>query len=1208
MIGDAQDRPDAGRHEEGSTEPSEHRSEQDRWLRIGALFDQALELPADQRCGWLAEVCPGDPEVRREVESMLSAHDRAEGILEHSVPPVVSTLAELTGRGLSMLDGLSELGGRPVPVDQEDPSGRRVGPYRLLREVGRGGMGVVYQARDSRLDRDVALKFLPASMAASREGQTRFLAEARAASALDHPAICTLYDLGETDDGRLYIVMAFYPGQTLADRLAEGPLPLDLALRLARQVAEGLGRAHEAGILHRDVKPANLLITERQEIKILDFGIAKLESGATLTRPGALMGTLAYMSPEQFRGDELDARSDLWSLGAVLYEMIAGRRPFEGPHPAATMESILGREPAALREVRPEVPAAVATVVHRLLAKEPSRRYGSAAELVLALRAAEEQITVPDHPPRPRSPARLPVPLTRFVGREDEVRRVRDLLSKARLVTLTGPGGTGKSRLALEVARRAGPDFPDGAHFVSLSGVAAPELVTSAIASALEVTVAPERSLLESIQQSLADREVLLVLDNFEHVVKAAPQVVELLMACRGLKILVTSRVALRLSAEHELPVPPLPLPDLRGPSAVETLSRSAAVELFAERARAVRPDFELTESNAEAVAEIAVRLDGLPLAIELAAARVKLFPPRTLLERLKSGLDLLSGGARDLPDRHRTLRRALDWSYELLDEEEQRFFRRVAVLVDELSLEAAEAVCGDLPLEVTEGLAVLVEQSLLQQREGRDGEPRFSLLGTVRTFALEKLRQAGEEETARRAHTRWCLELAERAEPELTGADQGVWLDRLEENHGNLRAALDRAERQREVRTGLRLGAALWRFWLARGHLEEGSGRLERLLELPEEGGPSRLRALALNGLGTLSHNRGKNREAQTFLAGSLALFRDLDEPSGVALVLNNLGWVACELSDLDEARRLSEEALALHRELGDRRGIALALNNLGWVASYEGDTRSACRFHQESLELRREIGDLRGIAFASGNLAWAEQMRGELDSATKRLEEARELVERVDDRLLQGFVRILQAWIQRDRGETEDAAAGLEQGLALWRRSGNRSGVAWTLTDLGHVLIDLGRLDEAEARFDEALPLWRSIGGRWGEALALLGQARLARAENRAQTAWERLRRCLELTSELGAHGALARGLEVGAEWLAEGEPDRSTRVLAAAEALRERLDSPLPPRRLGVREALVAKLRRSLGDEAYERAHDEGRRMTAEAAKDLLSARST
>ena len=1219
MIGDPQNSRDPigseEAHRDGPEGNSEEVSENDRWLRIGALFDEALEQPPGERSSWLEEACPGDPEVRREVESMLSAHDRAEGILEHSVPPLASTLAELTGRGLSALDGLSHLGdGRSVPVPGEDLTGRQVGPYRLLREVGRGGMGVVYQARDSRLDRDVALKFLPASMAASREGQARFLAEARAASALDHPAICTLFDLGETEDGRLYIVMAYYPGQTLADRLAEGPLPLDLALKLARGVAEGLGRAHEAGILHRDIKPSNLLITERDEVKILDFGIAKLEGGMTLTRSGALMGTLAYMSPEQFSGAELDARSDLWSLGAVLYEMIAGCRPFQAPTPAATMESILEREPAALRELRPELPAAVAGVVHRLLAKEPERRYSSAAELVDDLRALEEEITVPDRARRARSrvPSRLPVPLTRFVGREDEVGRVWELLSKARLVTLTGPGGTGKTRLALEVARRAGSDFPDGAHFVSLSGVAAPDLVVSAIASALEVTVAPERSLLESIQQSVGECRMLLVLDNFEHVVKAAPDVAELLMGCRELKILVTSRVALRLSAERELPVPPLALPSVPlnegwDGTDPESLSGAAAVELFVERAAAVQPDFQLTERNAGAVAEIAVRLDGLPLAIELAAARVKLFPPRALLERLKAGLDLLSGGARDLPDRHRTLRRALNWSYELLEDEEQRFFRRVAVLVDEFSLEAAEAVCSDLSLDVTEGLAVLVEQSLLQQKEGRDGEPRFSLLETVRTFGLEKLEEAGEDDAGRRAHARWCLELAERAEPELTGSDQGVWLDRLEENHGNLRAALDWTQREREIETGLRLGVALWRFWLARGHLEEGTARFERLLELPEEGGPSRLRALALNGLGTLFHNRGRNEEAHTFLSGSLALFRYLDEPSGVALVLNNLGWVACELSELHKARQLSEEALALHRELGDRRGIALALNNLGWVANYEGDTRAACRFHRQSLELRREIGDLRGIAFALGNLAWAEQLRGDRDSAAERLEEAWELVSGVEDRLMQGFVRILQAWILRDRGETEGAVEALERGLVLWRRSGNRSGVAWTQTDLGHLLIDLGRLEEAGKCFDEALALCRSIGGRWGEARTLLGQARLAHAENRREIAWSLLRQSLDRFCELGAWGAVPRALEVGAAWLAELDADRAVRVLAAAEALRERCESPLSPRLREDREALEAELRRALGEETCADLHEEGRQMEPVAAKDLLLARS-
>jgi predicted ATPase/class 3 adenylate cyclase len=459
------------------------------------------------------------------------------------------------------------------------------------------------------------------------------------------------------------------------------------------------------------------------------------------------------------------------------------------------------------------------------------------------------QLVVPDLPADfpplqtlDRHAHNLPAQPTPLIGREREAAEARERLRRpeVRLLTLAGPGGTGKTRLALQVAVDVLEDFADGVFFVPLAPISDPTLVASTVAQTLGVQETGSRPLLERLKEFLQDKAVLLVLDNFEQVIAAVPVVTALHAACPRLKSLVTSREVLRLQGEHEFPVPPLAVPDLRHLPASERLSQYAAAALFIQQASAVKPDFMVTNDNAPAVAEICVRLEGLPLAIELAAARSKLLSPQALLARLGSRLELLRGGARDLPARHQTLRGAIAWSYDLLSPDEQALFRRMAVFVGGCTLEAAEAVCraaGPPELDVLEGMTSLVDKSLLRQEEEANREPRFQMLETIREYGLECLTTSGELESARRAHATDYLALAEEAEPELTGPQQGVWLHRLETEHDNLRAALQWSQARQDAETGLRLGGALWRFWLVRGYLREGRERLGRLLALA--GGP---------------------------------------------------------------------------------------------------------------------------------------------------------------------------------------------------------------------------------------------------------------------------------------------------------------------------------------------------------------------------------
>jgi predicted ATPase/DNA-binding CsgD family transcriptional regulator/Tfp pilus assembly protein PilF len=647
----------------------------------------------------------------------------------------------------------------------------------------------------------------------------------------------------------------------------------------------------------------------------------------------------------------------------------------------------------------------------------------------------------------------IPAQPTPVIGRDQEIRLVRAQLMRpdVRLLTLTGPAGTGKTRLALEAAGELFEAIRDGAFLVNLAPISDPSLVIPEIARALGIHEEVDGSSpLENLKAALQNKYLLLVLDNFEQVVDAAPHIADLLAVCPTLKVLTTSRATLRLRWEHEVAVPPLGVPDLHRLPVLDELSLIPSVALFLERAQAVTPEFRLTDANAAAVAEICVRLDGLPLALELAAARVKLFSPAAILARLERRFDLLRADTQDRPDRHHTLRAALDWSYLLLPADEQRLLRTMAIFVGGCTLEAVERILGTPALD---GIASLLDKSLVRQdRQSQD--TRLTMLETVRQYALEQLATSGELGDTQLRHAEYCVELAEAAERELVGPNQVQWFERLEYEHDNLRAALRWCIDNRALDIGARLGGSLWQFWSTRGHPREGRTWLSQLRILVGSQSRTAAQAKLLAGSGRLAYEQGDYAAARAFHEESLDIDRELNDLPAVARSLGQLGDVAHQLGDYVTAQRLFEESLALLRQLSDHHGVAQVLNKLGLTVRCLGDYASARSLYEEALSISRELGDRGWAALVLNNLGRAAYYQGDFAAAYTLH----------------------------------------EQSLAIRRQVGDRRGIATSLGDLGDVAHQQADYTTALALRAESLALWQQLEDPWGLAYALEGFAELA------------------------------------------------------------------------------------------------------------------
>ncbi len=723
--------------------------------------------------------------------------------------------------------------------------GQSISHYRILRRLGAGGMGEVFEAEDTDLHRKVAVKILPQNLAAKPETLERFKREARALAALNHPNIVTIYSVEQADSTH-FLTMELVEGRPLSELIPKGGFEVDKFFALGIPLTDALAAAHERGIGHRDLKPSNVMVSDQGRVKVIDFGLAKLFQTETAavdaeaptvhqTVEGQILGTPAYMSPEQIEGRKVDHRTDIFSLGILLCEMATAQRPFKGDTAISLMSSILRDAPQPLTELKPGLPEHLGRIVRHCLQKDPGERYQSAVELRSELKALEEETRmaqpsaltvsseVPPLPPITPRPHNLPVQLTSFIGRKRETAEVTRLLSgdssKAasgiRLLTLTGPGGTGKTRLALQVAAGLVERFPDGIWLVELAALSDPSLAPQTVASAIGLLNTGGRPPLELLTRYLAPKQALLLLDNCEHLVAACADLADaLLRVCPRLQILATSREGLRLAGETTWPVPSLSVPSLAGEQlgrrSLGDLREFESIKLFVERARSVTPAFELNEQNLAAVAQLCHRLDGIPLAIELAAARTRLLPVEQLLDRVQDRFRLLTGGSRNALPRQQTLRALVDWSYDLLSVQERLLFDRLSVFAGGWTLEAAEAVCADdggerkmgeqgptnllRSEDVLDLLGHLLEKSMVVGERSADGTARYRLLETLRQYGQERLATGGETATdaARARHATYFIALAEKVASGMHGPDQPKWSDRLEIEHDNIRAGLE--------------------------------------------------------------------------------------------------------------------------------------------------------------------------------------------------------------------------------------------------------------------------------------------------------------------------------------------------------------------------------------------------------------------------------
>lgn len=939
-------------------------------------------------------------------------------------------------------------------------------------EIGRGGFGIVYRCTQVGLDRVVAVKVLTAEIEANRE---RFLREQRAMGRLTgHPNIVGVLQVGATASGSPYLVMQYHQHGSLEARIREvGPLPLEQVLRLGVKMAGALESAHWLGIVHRDVKPGNILFTDFGEPALTDFGIAHI-SGGFQTATGTFTGSPAFTAPEVISGATPSAASDVYGLGATLFCALTGHAAFE----RRSGEQVVAQFVRVTRESVPDlrvqgIPDDVAGVIETAMARDPRQRPSALAlgEQIRRIQAARgvvpDEMALRGQPQAdrvaPGAPAgtghtlgNLPLELSSFVGRRAELSEVQTALSTSRLVTLTGVGGVGKTRLALRAASEARPNFPDGVWLVELGEVVDGSLLADVVAAAVGLRDESGRPLSEALVEFLGARTVLLVLDNCEQVIDAVAKLTEtLLRGCPQARILATSREALGIGGETVLPLSPLACPDADTEPTLGGLPDYDAVALFAERAAAIVHGFAVTDANKATVVRLCSRLDGLPLAIELAAARLQVMSPEQILDRLSDRCALLTHGNRGAPTRQQTLRCCIDWSYDLCTAAERQLWARLSVFAGGFELDAAEGICGD---HLTAGqlldlMTSLVEKSILIRAESH-GAVRFRLLDTLRDYGRQQINQAGDYPELRRRYVNWYRELAQSAQSDWFSTRQTYWIERVEREMSNIREALESGVSD-FAGSALAISARLYLFWMADGRLGEGRRWLDSTLAAaPPEPTVDRMRALL--GAVMIAGFQGDLSTARARVSEAAPLTGQTADPLVHGMFALADGFTSMLCRELDHARTRLDDAV---NASGDPTVQAPALISMGWVLELCGDGAAALGWYERALELSGSHGELVFRTHALWSIGVACWRQGDGDRAIEMLNAGLRIAHQVNDPRTAATCIEALAWMSED---PERAAAMMAAAREMGVAGGSSTTVLPTLV-VHH--------EECERRCREAL-----------------------------------------------------------------------------------------------------------------------------------------